>query len=127
LISSAKLLRRSTNDVVRNNIFIKPYTTRAEAAAAFLLHEQMCLSRLRRADLNIRVSTAAAEDGLSHVAQLPANVSDCIKHGGVSLQGHAACDRNREALNPKANSFTPQEVVSDRLPIMCPLDASQQQ
>jgi hypothetical protein len=37
LIGSAKLLRRSSNITVCNNIFINPQMTRAEAAAAYQL------------------------------------------------------------------------------------------
>jgi hypothetical protein len=93
--------------------------TRTEAAAAFQLREQRRLSRRRRAVLKSRGSTAAAEDGHSHVAQLPANVSDCTQHGVASLQERKICDRNHAALIRNANSFT------DCLP--CLLDSAQQQ
>jgi hypothetical protein len=92
LISSAKLLRRSSNVTVRNNIFINPYMTRAEAAAAYELRLHRCLSQRRRADQNIR-DGSAADDGLGQSAQLSESGSATILPDGVSSQTHVASDR----------------------------------
>ena len=106
LISSAKLLRRSSNVTVRNTIFINPYMTRAEAAAAYQLRLQRRLSQRRRADQNIRDGTAA-DNGFGQSAQLSESGSATILPDGVSSQSHVASDCNRTALNPQADSFNP--------------------
>jgi hypothetical protein len=105
LISSAKLLRRSSNATVRNSIVINPYVTRVEAAAAYQMRLQRRLSQRRRADQNIR-DGSAADDGFGQSAQLSESGSATILPDGVSSQSHVASDRNRTALNPQADSFS---------------------
>jgi hypothetical protein len=48
LISKAKLLRRSSNSVVREQVFINPNLTKAEAAAAYQIREQRRLAQQQR-------------------------------------------------------------------------------
>jgi hypothetical protein len=56
LISSAKVLQRSSYVEVCENVYINPYMTHPEDAAAYRMREQRRLSRQRRANQSVGVS-----------------------------------------------------------------------
>jgi hypothetical protein len=108
LISSAKLLRRSANVAVRSSVFINPYMTRAEAAAAYQMRVQRRLSRQQRAHQNVSASVSGAiDDDLRQNERPHGNVSSATLPNGVPPARQEVIDRTGSALNPQADSFSP--------------------
>jgi hypothetical protein len=93
IISSAKLLRRSADSVVRSRVFINPNMTRAEAAAAYQLREQRRQTQQRR-----HVNRG------HHTMQ--ASVSSQISGGGSPAMKQDITN-NQSLLNPLAGTFNP--------------------
>jgi hypothetical protein len=103
LINSAKVLRRSSNVEVRENVYINPYMTRAEAAAAYRMREQRRLSRLRRANQSIGVS---GDNGLTEQVH-ESGPTMCSPDGVLPQYQSIVNSCNRMTLNPQANTFNP--------------------
>jgi hypothetical protein len=93
IISSAKLLRRSADSIVRSRVFINPNMTRAEAAAAYQLREQ------RRQAQQLRHVNRG-----HHIMQ--ASVSSQISGGGPP-EIKQGITNNQSLLNPMAGTFNP--------------------
>jgi hypothetical protein len=98
LISSARLLRRSSNQAIRDRVYINPNLTKAEAEAAYLLRvkrRQTSQQRSDRSDGRDRTHLLPASD---HSSDIPTDATTS------RLKAAASC------LNPHANQFTPEDV-----------------
>ena len=103
ILSKARLLRRSADEATRSSVYINPYMTRAEAAAAYQARMQRRLSQQRRKPRGISVSSAVDNQNNNFAGSLP---------------NHAILDRQEvvissAALNPLADTFNPPVIRSE--------------
>jgi hypothetical protein len=98
LVSSARLLRRSTNQAIRERVYINPNLTKAEAEAAYLL-------RVKRRQSSQQRSDRSDASQLTHLTHLPpaSDHSNDILLDVTTGQPKAAAS----FLNPQATQFTP--------------------
>ena len=97
IIKSAKMLRRSSDPLIRNSVFINHNLTKAEAAAAYQMRVQ------RRLVLQQRKDNSNA-DG-SRTRDRPV-----AEHG--SYRSSTVSDQSQSQLNPNATFFLPSEATS---------------
>ena len=100
LISSARLLRRSTNPAIRDKVYINPNLTKAEAEAAYLLRVKRRMTAQQRSDRDARQR--------SHRSPAPDHSHDILMDAATTLPKSAAVDVS--SLNPQANQFIPVNV-----------------
>jgi hypothetical protein len=90
LIGSAKQLRQSSDPTIRENVYINPYLTWAEAAAAYQIRVQRRSAHQHRQE---RTNSSDVNDG---------NYTD---YNTDRLQNQSPSDTRRPLLNPLANNF----------------------
>lgn len=103
LISLAKTLRRSTNAAVRETVYINPYMTRAEAAAAYQLRQQRRQSKQRRNTL--RTNGDCSNDGSGETSAATVSIVSTLT--SAEAVGSATLpSSDSSGLNPLADSFS---------------------
>jgi hypothetical protein len=98
LVGSARQLRRSTNSVVRETVFINPNLTKAEADAAYRARVQRRLTQQRQQQRRRNVGQPSAEQDLRMAVQI---------EGVATANGNGS-----QPLDPRANPFTPPTATS---------------
>jgi hypothetical protein len=97
LLSMAKLLRRSTDDATRKDLYINPYLTRAEAAAAYQVRVQRRLkAKQHTTQTNNSRGGTNSSTAASHASPVATDV----------LPDHRQLTTNQGSrLNPLAGPF----------------------
>ena len=104
------MLLRSTDDVIRNSVYINPYVTRAEAEAAYQMRVQRRLAQQGRNTRGENDNRPADNYPLS--GQPSADSRDPVAPVDASLGNQAIIHKNDVALNPLADSFNPQPTCT---------------
>jgi hypothetical protein len=95
LIGSAKQLRQSSDPTTREKVYINPYLTRAEAAAAYQIRVQRRSAHQHRQERTNGTDSSDVNDG------------NYIDYNTDRLQNQSLSDTRRPLLNPLANNFKP--------------------
>jgi hypothetical protein len=105
LINSAKLLRHSTNSVVREKVFINPNLTKAEAEAAYQVRVQRRLAQQQRQQQQQQRQRIHSQPSSEQDSR---TVDHTLQTGGLA----ATNGNDMHALNPRATSFTSSAAAS---------------
>jgi hypothetical protein len=94
IISSARHLRQSQDPLVRDNVYINPNLTKAEASAAYEL-------RCRHREQGAARRTTTGDRSAAHTVSHPASMAD------VSVVLPSSSTLSSSALNAAVPSFVP--------------------